>query len=108
MSPIFGVKEQKCLVLGYSNANEALAPQFPKLLTLSESVDTLSRNRDPNVTQNEYVYAIFCPPEVAGDVISSVIVKTIESYVVLNFETASISSLRKKFKSAICVTRRRP
>ena len=27
----------------------------------------LSTNRNPNMTQNEHVYAIFCRPEVAGD-----------------------------------------
>ena len=46
------------------------------------------------MTQIEHVYAIFCRPDVAGDVISSGNVKTIESYVVLDFEAASISSFR--------------
>ena len=46
------------------------------------------------MAQNEHVYAIFCRPEVAGDVISGGNVKTIEGYVVLNFEAASISSFR--------------
>ena len=44
--------------------------------------------------QNEYVYAILCRPEVAGDVVSGGNVKTIEGYAVLNFEVASISSFR--------------
>ena len=35
----------------------------------SESVELLSRNRDPNITQNEHVYAICYRPEVASDVI---------------------------------------
>ena len=61
MSHIFGVKEQKCL-RGYIRENEALESQFPKLQTLSESVETLSRNRHPNLTQNEHVYTIFCRP----------------------------------------------
>ena len=52
--------------------------QIPKLQTLPENVEPLSRNRDPNMTQNEYVYAICCRPEAAGDVISSGTLKTIE------------------------------
>ena len=48
-------------------------------------------NREPNLTQNEHVYAIFCWLEVAGDVISGDAVKTIEGYAVLHFEAASIS-----------------
>ena len=44
------------------------------------------------MTKNEHVYAIFCRPEVDGDVISSGNVKTIDGYFVLNFEAASINS----------------
>ena len=44
------------------------------------------------MTKNEHVYAIFCRPELAGDVISGGNVKTIESYVLLDFEAASASS----------------
>ena len=47
------------------------------------------------MTQNEHVYAIFCLTEVAGDVISSWNVKTIEGDVVLNFEAASFSIFRE-------------
>ena len=94
MSPIFGVKEPNCLT-GCIRANEALESQFPKLLKLSELVERLSRNRDPNFTQNEHVYAIFCRLEVAGDVIFGGIEKTIERYVVLNFEASSTSSFRE-------------
>ena len=46
------------------------------------------------MTQNEYVYAVCCRPEVAGGVISSENVKTLEVYAVLNFEVASFSSFR--------------
>ena len=60
-----------------------------------ESVEPLSRNRDPDMTQNEHVYTICCRPEVAGDVISSENVKTIEWYAVLNFEAANFSSFRR-------------
>ena len=88
-----GVKEQKCLK-GYTRRNEALESQFPKLQTFSESVETLSRNRDPNLTQNGHVYAIWCRPEAAGDVISGGNVNTIESYAGLNFEIASFSSFQ--------------
>ena len=59
--------------------------------TFLESVETLSRNRDPNLTQNEYVYAICCRPKVAGDVISGGNVKTIKGYAVLHFEAATFS-----------------
>ena len=46
------------------------------------------------MTKNEHVYAICCQPEVAGDVISSENVKTIEDYAALKFEFASFSSFR--------------
>ena len=46
------------------------------------------------MAQNEHVYAICCPPEAAGEAISSENVKTIEGYVVLNFEVASFRSFR--------------
>ena len=46
------------------------------------------------MNQNEHVYAIYCRPEVVGDVISSENVKTMEGYAVLNFEVASSSSFR--------------
>ena len=44
------------------------------------------------MTQNEHVYAICCRLEVAGEVISSKTVKTIEGYALLNFEAAIFSS----------------
>ena len=91
--PNFGVKEQKCPT-AYTIRNEALEPQFRKLSTFSESVELLSRNRDPNMAQNEHVYATCCRPEISGDVISCENVKTIEGYVLLNFGTACISSFR--------------
>ena len=47
------------------------------------------------MAQIERVYAICCRPEVAGDVVSSEIVNTIEGYAVLNFEAARISSFRE-------------
>ena len=46
------------------------------------------------MAQNEHIYAIFCRPKLAGDVISGGNVKTIEGYVMLNFEAASVSSFR--------------
>ena len=45
-------------------------------------------------TKNEHVYAIFCQPEVAGDVISGGNVKTIEGKLAVNFEVASFNSFR--------------
>ena len=47
------------------------------------------------MTQNEHFYAIFCLPEVAGDVISGGNIKIIECYVVQNFEAANFSSFRE-------------
>ena len=47
--------------------------------------EPLSRNRHPNMTQNEDVYAICCRPEVAGDVIFGGNVKALDGYAVLNF-----------------------
>ena len=67
--------------------------QLPKLKALSESAELLSRNQDPNMTQNEHVYAIFCRAEEDCDVISGENVKTTAGYALLNFEAASISSL---------------
>ena len=49
----------------------------------------------PELGPNEHVYAIFCRPEAAGDVISGRIVKIVEGYVLLNFETDSFSSFRE-------------
>ena len=45
------------------------------------------------MTQNEHVYAICCQMEAAGDVISNRSEKTIHSYVALNLEVASSTSL---------------
>ena len=53
------------------------------------------------LTQNEYVYAICCRLEVAGDVIYGEYVKTIEDYAVLNFEVASFNSFQDIFKKII-------
>ena len=63
--------------------------------TFSESVELSLRNRDPNMTQIEHVYAICCRVKVAGDVISGENVKTTKGYAALNFEAASISSFRE-------------
>ena len=93
MSPIFGVKEQKCLIVCLRR-NEALELQFGKLLTSSESVEPLSRNRDQNMTQNLHVCTICNQPEVVYAVISGKNVKTIEGYLVVNVEVASYNSLR--------------
>ena len=50
------------------------------------------------MTQNEPVYAICCPSEVVGDVISGENVKTIKYYASLNFEAAIVSILRENQK----------
>ena len=80
-----GVKKQKCLI-GYITGNEAaLESQFPRQQTFSESAEPLSRNQDPNLALNEYVYAICCRLEVADEVISGGNVKTTENCAVLHF-----------------------
>ena len=58
-------------------------------------------NRDQNMTQNEYVYAIYCRPEVAGYVISGKNLKTIEGYALLNFEAAIFSSFRENLNQPV-------
>ena len=45
LEPHFGVDEQKCLI-GYKRGNEARGRQFPKLCTVSVSVDPLTRYRE--------------------------------------------------------------
>ena len=62
---------------------------FPKLQTFSQSVEPLLRNRDPNMTQNEHVYAICCRPEEGDDVISGQNGKTIDDYVSVNFQVVN-------------------
>ena len=47
------------------------------------------------MTPNEYVYAIYFRPEVAGDVISGANVKTVKGYGLLNFEIAILRSFRE-------------
>ena len=77
--PFFWVKEQNCLI-GYIRGNEAHESEFPKLHAL-----TIIEKSRPELDQNEHVYAIFCRPEVASDVISGASVKTVECYAVLIF-----------------------
>ena len=45
---------------------------------------------------NKNVYAVCRRPELAADIISGETAKTVEDYVVLNFEGASFSSFRQK------------
>ena len=61
-------------------------------------VEPLSRNRDPNMTQNLQVCTIFFRPEVVYDAISGQNVKTIEGYLALIFEVASSNRLKKSFR----------
>ena len=53
MSPIFGANEQKCLKV----AQEEMKPlnQFPNRHTFLESVEPVSKNRDPNVIQKRFM-----------------------------------------------------
>ena len=54
-------------------------------------VEPLSRNRDPNITQNEHFYAICYWLEVDDDVISGWNIKTTQGYAVVKFEAAIFS-----------------
>ena len=67
--------------MGYTIVNEALESHFPKLQTCSKSIEPLSRNRDPNMIQNEYLVRLcdLLPTEADNDVISGRNVKTLEA-----------------------------
>ena len=65
-----GAKEQKCIIGYKPKKKETLELPFPKLQTVVKSIEALSRNRDPNMTQNEHVHAICCRLEVDDDVTS--------------------------------------
>ena len=60
---------------------------------IGELLEPLSRNRDPNLTQNEHVYAICCRVEVAGDVISCEMITDHND--LLNFEAGILISFRE-------------
>ena len=55
------------------------------------------------MNQNEHVFAICCRPEVAGNVISGLSVKTIDGYSLVNLEIASFNGLGDILKKH-CVT----
>ena len=90
---MFGMKKKEYLI-AFAKGNEAVE-SVSKTVNFSESVEPSSRNSDPNMTQNEHVYAIYCRSEVDGDVISGENVKTTEGYVLLKFEVASSNSFRE-------------
>ena len=52
-------------------------------------------------TQNEHVHAIFCRPGGAVDVISGANIRTIEGYIVINFEVATSISFREIQKQTL-------
>ena len=89
-------KKTGCL----QKANGVLKSSFPKLKTIWKSVESLLRNRDQKLTENWHVYASFCRPEVAGDIISSWNVKTIDGYTVANIEASSFSTIRDILKKS--------
>ena len=66
--------------------NESIEPMFQKLYYISESVEPLSRNGEPNMAQNLHAWMICCRPGVVYDEISGRNSKTIEGYPVVNFE----------------------
>ena len=89
----FRGQEQKCQI-GCTRENEALESQFPKLLTFSEYVESLSRNHDPKVTQNLHVFAICCRPEIDNDVISGVAVDNVGMDVPIKFGDSGSNRFR--------------
>ena len=82
-------------------SNRLQNSEWSAWITVSKTVNflrigwTVIEKSPPERDQNEYVYAIWCLPEEAGDVFSGENVKTIEGYAVINlFEGASFSSFR--------------
>ena len=71
-------------------------------------VELLLRNRDLNMTPNLHVCTICCRPEVVYGVISGLDVKTMESYLVINFEVASSNSFQDIQNKVITTTVIRP
>ena len=74
---------------------------FQRCKTLSELVEPVSRNGDPNVTQNLHVCTICCRPEADYNVVSGRNIKIIEGYLVVNFEVAISNSFRDIFKKSL-------
>ena len=70
---------------------KSLQHPFQNCKLFLKLIEPLASSCDPNMTQNEHVYVICCWPEAENDVISSQYVKTIEGYVLVNFEVASSS-----------------
>ena len=54
------------------------------------------------MTKNEHVYATCCQSEVGDDVISAWNVRTIQSYLVVDFVVASSSSFRDSKNEGFC------
>ena len=80
--------------MGYTIEKKHLNHRFQNCKPFRNGLKHYRRIRDPNMTQNERVYAICCQTEVGDDVISSRTVKTMEGYVVVNFEVAGSNSFR--------------
>ena len=90
-------------VRGYRTANEALELLRTKQSKFSKSVESLSRNRDLNMTKNWHVFAICCRPEADYDDISGGNVKIIVGYDVvkmLNLLALTVSEIfpQKSFR----------
>ena len=77
---------------------------FQNLTPLRNRGESLSKNRDPNMTHNEHIYAIYCRPEVADDVISSQNVETFWDYFAVTLWVGSFSSFREQdlFNMIVC------
>ena len=61
------------------------------MMMMMKSLERLSSYRNLNLTQNQHVCAICGGLEVAGDVISSRNLKSVESYMAANVEVGSSS-----------------
>ena len=75
--------------------NEVLESPFPKPQICLESVEPLSINRDPKLTQKCIRLCHLLPTASSDDAISGGNVKSIDRYAVLNFEAARFSSFRE-------------
>ena len=76
---------------GLQTGNEAFETFFLKQQTILKLVEQKQRNHDLNMTQIRHIYAICCRLKVDGKVTSSRTVKTIENYVVVNFDVAKLA-----------------
>ena len=101
LSLIFGVAEQKCLTY-HATSDEALESSFlQSCKPFFKSIEPLSRNHDPKMTQ--YEHTRLCDLLPIGEVVSGRNVKTVDGCLAVNFEVASCSSFRRNITKAYIV-----